>query len=128
MPAWDDYKAEAKARGALALELYVAQSTPAAPPETVKANLADHLAYQAQLEAAGQLVMAGPLSDESGELMEGAGQMIYRAASFKEAKSLAANDPMHQSGARSYTLRKWLVNEGGLTLTVRFAGQSVEVS
>jgi uncharacterized protein YciI len=128
MPAWDDYKADAKARGALALELYVAQSTPAAPPETVKANLADHLAYQAKLEAAGQLVMAGPLSDESGEMMEGAGQMVYRAASFDEAKALVANDPMHLSGARSYSIRKWLVNEGGLTMTVRFAEQSVDVS
>jgi uncharacterized protein YciI len=128
MPAWDDYKTDAKARGALALELYVAQSTPAAPPETVKANLADHLAYQAKLEAAGQLVMAGPLSDESGEMMEGAGQMVYRAASFDEAKALVANDPMHLSGARSYSIRKWLVNEGGLTMTVRFAEQSVDVS
>lgn len=128
MPAWDDYKADAKARGALALELYVAQSTPTAPPETVKANLADHLAYQAKLEAAGQLVMAGPLSDESGEMMEGAGQMVYRAASFDEAKALVANDPMHLSGARSYSIRKWLVNEGGLTMTVRFAEQSVDVS
>lgn len=127
MPAWNDYKAEAKARGALALELYVAQSMPAAPPETVKANLADHLAYQAKLEAAGQLVLAGPLSDESGEMMEGAGQMVYRAGSFEEAKSLVANDPMHLSGARNYTIRKWLINEGGLTMTVRFAEQSVDV-
>lgn len=128
MPTWDNYKAEAKSRGALALELYVAQSTPVASPETVKANLAAHLAYQAKLEAAGQLVMAGPLSDETGEMMEGAGQMVYRAASFEEAKAMVANDPMHQSGARSYTLRKWLINEGGLTLTVRFAEQFVDLS
>ena len=65
MVAWAEYKAQAKARGALALELFVAQSTPAKPPEEVKAVLPDHLAYQAELERDGRLAFAGPLSDEA---------------------------------------------------------------
>ena len=81
MPKWDDYKQEAKGRGALALELFVVQSTPAAAPEAVRAALPLHLAYQRDLELSGQLVLAGPVSDESGAEMQGAGMIIYRANS-----------------------------------------------
>lgn len=118
MVAWTDYKAQAQARGALALELYVAHSTPAMAPEDVKANLPDHLAYQADLERAGHLAFAGPMSDETGEHMQGVGLIIYRAESLEAARRLAEADPMHQSGARSFVLRRWLINEGSLTLHV----------
>lgn len=118
MVAWNDYKQEAKARGALALELFVVESTPAKAPGEVKANLPAHLAYQRDLETRGILVLAGPTSDPTGEQMMGAGMIIYRASSLEQADALASNDPMHQSGARTYTLRKWLVNEGSFTLSV----------
>ena len=117
MVAWADYKAEAKGRGALALELYVAQSTPAKAPEDVKANLPDHLAYQADLERRGQLAFAGPMSDESGDHMQGMGLIIYRADSLEQARVLAESDPMHKSGARSFVLRRWMINEGSLNFT-----------
>lgn len=118
MVAWADYKAEAKSRGALALELYAAHSTPAKTPEDVKAALPDHLAYQASLERAGSLAFAGPMSDETGDHMQGVGLIIYRAESLEAARDLADADPMHASGARSYVLRRWMINEGSLTLSV----------
>ena len=118
MVAWADYKAQAKSRGALALELYVAHSTPAQGPEAVKAALPDHLAYQAELERAGQLAFAGPMSDETGDHMQGVGLIIYRADSLEAARALAEGDPMHKSGARSFVLRRWMINEGSLTLRV----------
>ena len=77
---------------------------------------------------AGKLAFAGPMSDESGEEMQGMGMMVYRAASFEEARALAENDPMHKAGARRYTLRKWMINEGSLTLSVGLSGQSVDFS
>ena len=117
MVAWADYKAEAKGRGALALELYVAQSTPAKAPEDVKANLPDHLAYQADLERQGQLAFAGPMSDESGDHMQGMGLIIYRADSLEQARALAEADPMHKSGARAFVLRRWMINEGSLSFS-----------
>ena len=86
MVAWADYKSQAKSRGALALELYVAHSTPAKAPEDVKASLPDHLAYQAQLERSGHLAFAGPMSDESGAHMQGMGLIIYRADSLEAAR------------------------------------------
>ena len=57
---WVDYKKHAKERGALALELFVAQSVPAKGPEDVKASLPDHLAYQARLEQQGCLLYTSP--------------------------------------------------------------------
>lgn len=118
MVAWNDYKETARGRGALALELFVVESTPAGAPEDVKANLPDHLAYQRDMELQGKLCLAGPLSDASGEEMIGAGLIIYRATSMDEARAMADADPMHASGARSYSLRKWLINEGSLSINV----------
>lgn len=118
MVAWNDYKTMAKNRGALALELYVVESTPQKSPEKVKGSLPAHLDYQRNLEDRGVLVLAGPLSDPAGETMVGAGLIIYRAASMDDARQLAEDDPMHRSGARGFTLRKWLVNEGNLSLNV----------
>ena len=128
MVAWADYKSEAKSRGALALELYVATSTPAKEPQDVKASLPDHLAYQAQLERAGSLAFAGPMSGETGEHMQGVGMIVYRAESLDAARALADGDPMHQSGARTYHLRRWMINEGSLSLNVGLSTGHVTLS
>ncbi len=125
MPAWNDYKSEAKSRGALALELYMVVSTPNGDPAAVRGNLPAHLAYQAEQETRGALFLAGPVSDDTGAQMEGMGLIIYRAASLEEARALAEGDPMHASGARSFVLRRWLVNEGSLTLSVGLSKQRV---
>jgi len=128
MVAWADYKKEAKSRGALALELYAAISTPAKEPQDVKTALPDHLAYQAGLERSGALAFAGPMSDETGDQMQGIGLIIYRADSLDAARILAENDPMHQSGARTFTLRRWMINEGSMTLTVGLSTNSATLS
>ncbi len=125
---WAEYKRQAKERGALALELYVAQSVPAKGPEEVKASLPDHLAYQAQLERQGALAFAGPMSDETGEEVQGMGMIVYRADSLEAARALADADPMHQSGARRYTMRRWMTNEGGFTLNVGLSTTGVQLS
>ncbi len=123
MPSWKEYKETAKSRGALALELYVVHSTPNSDRDLLKATLPDHLDYQKALEAKGALVLAGPLSDETGEEMEGRGLIVYRAPSFADARALAEADPMHKAGARSFTLRRWLVNEGALNVTLSLSAQ-----
>ena len=128
MVAWADYKAEAKSRGALALELYVVHSTPAKAPEDVKAALPDHLAYQAELERAGKLALAGPMSDETGEHMQGMGLIIYRAENLDAARALAEGDPMHKSGARSFVLRRWMINEGSITLSANLSTGGASLS
>ena len=125
---WSDYKQQAKARGALALELYVAQSVPAKGPDDVKAALPAHLEYQAGLESQGALAFAGPMSDETGEEMQGMGLIIYRAESLEAARALAAADPMHQSGAREFSLRRWMINDGSISLNVGLSTKSGALS
>ena len=128
MPAWNDYKKAAKERGSLALELFVVESTPAKAPEDVQANLPAHLEYQRSQEVAGTLTFAGPLSDLTGELMQGTGMIVYRAESMEAAKAIADGDPMHASGARTYVLRKWLINEGSFSLNVGLSTGNVGFS
>lgn len=125
MASWNDYKTTAKGRGALAFELYAVESTPSAPPEEMMAVLPDHLAYQKEIESAGKLFLAGPLSDVSGEEMSGGGLIIYRASSLDEAHAIAEADPMHAKGKRSFTLRKWLVNEGSPSFSTALSDQKI---
>ena len=127
MPAWNEYKAEAKSRGALAMELYVVNSKPAGDMGLVKATLPAHLAYQKEMEAAGNLFLAGPVSDDTGEQMQAEGMVIYRAENLEAAKQIADHDPMHSTGARTYSIRKWLVNEGSLTLSISLSSQSIKL-
>lgn len=128
MPTWDDYKAHAISRGALAFEIYIAESTPSESGPAVPEILPDHLAYQRELEIAGKLAFAGPVSDDTGMMMEGTGMIVYRAESLQEAQDLASNDPMHLSGARTFTLRRWMINEGSLQVSMGFSTQQVSLS
>ena len=128
MPAWNEYKAEAKTRGALAMELFVISTKPVGDMALLKKTLPDHLAYQQQMEASGSLVMAGPISDETGELMNAEGMIIYRAESLAAARLLADGDPMHSAGARTYEIRKWLVNEGKLSLSMSLSNQNFDLN
>ncbi|RMF36749.1 MAG: hypothetical protein D6754_10875 [Alphaproteobacteria bacterium] len=128
MPSWQEYRETARSRGALALELYVVLSVKSGPEADIPAILPAHLAYQAEQEAAGRLAFAGPLSDETGTQNSGDGLIVYRAASLEEARALAEADPMHSSGTRRFTIRRWLINEGSLTLTVGLSGKRVMLS
>lgn len=128
MPSWSQYREIASSRGALAFELYVVESIVAQSPQDVQAVLPQHLAYQKEMEETGRLFLAGPLSDSTGEEMSGGGLIIYRATSMMAARELADNDPMHKSGARTYTLRCWLINEGSISLTMGLATQKIALS
>ncbi|MDB2403561.1 YciI family protein [bacterium] len=101
------------------------RTTPVSSPEDLQRVLPAHLAYQNQLEEEGSLVMAGPLSDDTGEEMQGMGMIIYRANSLEEARALTEADPMHKEGIRTYEIRRWLVNEGSLNVQVKFAGRNI---
>jgi uncharacterized protein len=78
-----------------------------------------HLAHQVDLEKQGIMFGAGPLvhADGSPEY----GMIVVRADSAEDAKRIADSDPMQQEGHRTYTLHKWTVNEGRITLTVNFS-------
>lgn len=128
MPNWKDYHQASKERGSLAFELYLVESSPAMPPEQMVKILPDHLAYQGEMESQGKLFLAGPLSDASGEEMSGGGMIVYNASSLEEARKITENDPMHSRGGRTFTIRRWLINEGSLSLNVKFSAQKASLN
>jgi uncharacterized protein len=101
----------------LRMQLYVVTST-ANSLDAVKQNLAEHRAYLRSLEERNVLFGAGPLWTEDGQYFEGDGMLIYRAASVEEATAIAQGDPMHSSGARTFKIRPWLLNDGSITIRV----------
>jgi uncharacterized protein len=101
----------------LRMQLYVVTST-ANSLDAVKQNLAEHRAYLRSLEDQNVLFGAGPLWTDDGQYFEGDGMLIYRAASVEEATAIAQGDPMHSSGARTFKIRPWLLNDGSITIRV----------
>lgn len=112
---------ECRTRGYLAKQLYAVFTRPINGIGPVMENLAVHLAYQEQLEREGIMVAAGPHWTDDEKDWEGDGLVIYRANSLAEAEAIAAKDPMHANGARTFHVRPWLLNEGTITIQLGFA-------
>lgn len=125
--SWQQHIDKVTEKGLLAKQLYVVLTKPASGMDAVLAHLQEHLAYQLQLERTGVMFAAGPFADDQGQEWEGEGMVIIRAQSLEEARQIAANDPMHKSGARTFRVRPWLLNEGSLTLKVTYSNGAREV-
>lgn len=106
------------------MELFVIESGPARAPGTLEV-LPEHLEHQIRLEREGILFGAGPVWEEGSDIPV-AGMIIIRAPGFEEARRIADSDPFHIRGLRSYRLRRWNLNEGAMTVTVRLSDQSAE--
>lgn len=101
---------------------YVIFTRPVAPWDDIAKVIPEHLAYQVDLERRGIMFGAGPLSAESPE-PRGRGMVIIRASSFEEARAIADADPMHRTGVRSYTIDRWTMNEGTVTVRITYSDQ-----
>ncbi|GAA1851722.1 hypothetical protein GCM10009836_34650 [Pseudonocardia ailaonensis] len=110
------------------MRLYLIHSVPQNGLLPVLEARADHVLYQHALESRGILFGAGPLADEAEESWDGEGLFIYRAAGLDAAVSTAAADPMHLSGARTFRVRPWLLNEGSLSLRVVYSSGRSDIS
>ena len=112
---------ESRRRGYLAKQFYLVSTRPTDGIGPVMENLAEHLAFQETLERDGIMFAAGPNWTDDEQSWEGDGTVVIRAGSLAEAKEIAARDPMHTSGARSFTVRPWFVNEGMMRIELGFA-------
>ena len=108
-------------------QLYVVFTTPTNGLGPVMENIGPHLEFQIELEEKGIMFGAGPFWTDDEKSWEGDGMVIIRAGSLDEARKIAESDPMHKSGARSFTVRPWLLNEGTVTLKVRYSDGSREI-
>ena len=112
-------------KGFLGKEMYLVVTRPVRSPEIAK-RLADHLAHQVDLEKRGIMFAAGPLYPRGSETPE-AGMFVLRANSFEEAEAIANEDPLRKAGLRTFTLQKWRLNEGRITVTVDFSDQTMKI-
>ena len=50
-----------------------------------------------------------------------------RAASIDEACKIAARDPMHQRGARAFTVRPWMIDEGTVSVRLDYSTRKFNI-
>lgn len=114
-------------KGMLQKQLYVVFTTPAGGLGPVMENIEEHLKFQMSLEERGIMFGAGPFWTDDEKNWGGEGMVIIRAANLAEARKIAESDPMHSSGARTFTVRPWLLNEGTVTVKLRYSDGSREI-
>ena len=69
-------------------------------------HLPDHLAYLAELKAAGHLLLSGPVTDRAG------GFLLLQADSFALVEGLVQRDPLIARGLDRYEIREWRITDG----------------
>jgi uncharacterized protein len=109
----------------LGRQLYVIHTVPKASREELDRVLPDHLDHQVRLEKSGVMFAAGPMANADGT--PAGGLIVIRAKDFAEATVIADSDPFHKAGLRTYTLRRWTVNEGSYGLHVNYSDQTVTI-
>ncbi len=114
-------------KGMLQKQLYVVFTTPANGLGPVMENVEEHLKFQMSLEERGIMFGAGPFWTDDGKNWNGEGMVIIRAEDIEDARRIAESDPMHASGARTFTVRPWLLNEGTVTVKLRYSDGSREI-
>ena len=107
--------------GMLQKQLYVVFTTPTNGMGPVMENIEEHLKFQVELEQKGIMLGAGPFWADDEHTWNGEGMVVIRADSLDHARQIASTDPMHSSGARSFKVRPWLLNEGRITVEVNFS-------
>lgn len=103
--------------------LYVALRKPA-DLSRMGELLQSHLEWAIAAEGRGELFASGPFVTEGGAPGSEGGMSILRAGSVAEATALLEADPFIRHGVFTASINKWLLMEGGVTLTVRFSDQT----
>ena len=111
----------------LCKNLYAVFTTPNNGMGPVMANLDKHLEFQIGLEKNGVMFGAGPFFADNESDWNGEGMVIIRADSLAHAHQIAQSDPMHASGARSFIIRPWLLNEGTITIQLNYSDKSYKL-
>jgi len=119
---WSDLVQYSNDHKLLAKQLYVVFSEPTNGIGPIMEVIDPHVEYQTRLEMDGTMFAAGPLATEDERSWSGEGMFVYRASSIDEARRFADGDPMHQSGARTYRIRPWLLNEGTFSVRLFYSG------
>lgn len=106
--------------GRLAQRFYIVFAEPTERAAQRSLATEAHLAYLAELEAAGNLFMAGPFVGEDG-ISTGGGMFVLRAASLAEAEKIAARDPYNAGGYRTFRVAPWRLDQGSFGISASFS-------
>ena len=124
--ATQDQRAHELLRAMLNKPLYAALRKPgdlARMPELLEA----HLHWMIAAERRGELFASGPFTDDTSAPGSLGGLSIVRAASASHAKDILSCDPFVKEGVVTLDIRKWLLMEGGFSVTVRLSDQSARL-
>ena len=91
-------------------------------PTALRPLMLDHYRWIIALEKEGLVFGSGPLFKADGS--QGVGMTIFRAPDQVAAAAMAALDPFVSGGAASFTIERWQVNEGRITMSIDFSDQS----
>jgi len=83
--------------------------------EHIEALLDEHLSWMLSLERDGHVLASGPVIEGPG-VGPGSGLTVLRADSAEHAERIAAGDPFVHAGLRDFTVLRWRVMEGALTV------------
>ena len=121
-----DASAQELLRAMLNKPLYVALREPA-DLARMPALLDAHLRWMVAAERRGEVFASGPFVDDACAPGSLGGMTIVRASSVEEAKELLQSDPFVKEGVVQVRIRKWLLMEGGFSVTVRLSDQSARL-
>ncbi len=107
--------------------LFVVHSRLVGPPGDLQAHIVEHIEHQIAMEKRGVLFAAGPYVDDDGT-PTGDGLGIVRAADRAEAEAIAAADPFHRYGVRTFEVRSWQLNEGRVGVSVDFSDRTYDLA
>lgn len=103
--------------------LYVALRTPvdtARMPSLLEA----HLRWAIVCEQRGELFASGPFVADGAAPGSLGGMSIVRADSLEEAQRILEADPFVREGVIALDIRRWVLMEGGISVSVRFSDQT----
>ena len=115
---------EALMRPMLNKRLFVVTWSAVDQPDLIRRHLLEHLRYIVELERSDVLFASGPFSPTE-DVRLGDGMTILRAESADQARAIAEQDPFVRQRARTFSIKQWTINEGSLSVKVKFSDTSV---
>ena len=95
-------------------------------PSRIPEVMLEHYQWIIGLEKENKVLLSGPLFKKSDE--PGVGMTVLRTESWEEAEELAAGDPFIVSGAMSFEIERWQINEGRVNVAIDFSDQTYVAS
>ncbi len=118
--------AKALLAGMLNKPFYVALRKPA-DLSRLESLLAAHLEWAIQAERRGELFMSGPFVADGARPGTQGSMTILRADSEAAAWRIIEQDPFIKQGVFTAEVKRWMLMEGSMTVSVRFSDQSYQL-